>query len=183
MGINQHEQQRKTPWGNKKAQVRGSYGTRTGDHHSWYWSPWKRGAEETIGSINKNYANFPNGIHHKSFKVKQTPDRISPQVLWQVASWPNFPTLYTEKHHWEHLAKWVQHRHRNNEPDTSRFLIGNHGGQKTPCLSSPERKERLTLNPVPHKNILWEGRGQKDILKRGKTKTFVTRKPTTKDRL
>ena len=48
------------------------------------------------------------------------------------------------------------------------------------CLSSTKRKELLTLNPIPHKNILWEWRRNKDILRRRKTKTFVTRKPTTK---
>ena len=129
MGISQYEQQRKTPWGNKKVQVWGSYGIRTRAHHSCYWSPWKRGAEKTIWSISKNFPIFPNGIYYKILKVKQTPDRISPQMLWQVASWSNFWTLYTKKKHWKYLTKWIQYRYRNNESNGSRFLIWNHGRQ------------------------------------------------------
>lgn len=129
MGISQYEQQRKTPWGNKKVQVWGSYGTRTRAHHSCYWSPWKRGAEKTIWSITKNFPIFPNGIYYKILKVKQTPDRISPQMLRQAASWWNFWTLCTRKKHWKHLTTWTEYRYRNDESNGSRFLIWNRGRQ------------------------------------------------------
>lgn len=155
MGISQYEQQRKTPWGNKKVQVWGSYGTRARAHHSCYWSPWKRGAEKTIWSITKNFPIFPNGIYYKILKVKQTPDRISPQMLRQAASWSNFWTLCTRKKHWKHLTTWTEYRYRNDESNGSRFLIWNRGRQGNDLPFKYQKKR--TVDPesyAPQKHPL-----------------------------